>query len=104
MCVYVCVRVCMRVFGCVHVCMGVYVCVWVCACMCACVCVHTPRLLITIDIIWNPYDWLNKFYIFCVAVKVDILSWHGLSINAHHGNKLNKHKLALNHQLSLEVI
>ena len=101
--------VCICVCACVYACVWVCACVYGCVCMCVGVCVHVcvctaPRLLITIDIIWNPYDWLNKFYIFCVAVKVDILSRYGLSINAHHGNKLNKHKLALNHQLSLEVI
>ena len=78
---------CVCVFGCVHVHVGV--------CVCVCLCTP-PRLLITSDVIWTPYDWLNKFYIFCVAVTVDILSRHGLSIDVYHGNKLNKYKLALN--------
>ena len=28
----------------------------------------------------DPYDWLNKFYGFYMAVVVDIDSWRGISI------------------------
>ena len=69
-------------------------CVHVCACMhvCMCVCVSPPlRLLITSGMIWTPYDWLNKFYSFCVVAVVGIVSRHGLS----NENQPNKRKLAL---------
>ena len=39
--------------------------------------------------IWTPYDWLNKFYSFCVVSR------HGLTIEAHRKNQPNKSKLAL---------
>ena len=45
--------------------------------------------------IWTLYDWLNKFYSFCIAAVVGILSRHGLSIYVHHEDHPNKHKLAL---------
>ena len=48
--------------------MCVYVCVRACVCVCVC-----PRQLITSDMMWhdmNPYDWLNKFYIFYMAAIV----------------------------------
>ena len=43
-----------------------------------CACVPTPRLVITsgisvMIIIWNPYDWLNKFYSFYMVDVVHIV-------------------------------
>ena len=38
------------------------VCMLVCVCVFVCVC--APRLLITSDVMWCDYDWLNKFYDF----------------------------------------
>ena len=38
-----------------------------------------------------PYDWLNKFYSFCVVAVVGIVSRHGIS----NENQPNKRKLAL---------
>ena len=55
-----------------------------------------PRLLITtgmIGMIWTPYDWLNKFYSFCMAAVVRIVSSHGLTIEMRHRNQPNKSKL-----------
>ena len=106
-CVRVCVCVCVRawvygymgayvgahVSGCVHghlgECVGGCVsrcmsrCMGGCVCVvCVCVHVHVPplRLLITSDMIWAPYDWLNKFYSFRVATVVDIVNGYGFSI------------------------
>ena len=31
--------------------------------------------------VMNPYDWLNKFYSFCMAAIASFVSRHGLSIN-----------------------
>ena len=89
-CVYVCVCVCV----CVRVCVGVCVCACVCGCVCTCMC-PPPRLLINSGVIWTPYDWLNKFYNFYLAAVVSIISMCGLSINVHHKNQPNKHKLEL---------
>ena len=49
------------------------------------------RLLITSDVIWTLYDWLNKFYSFYMAVVL-IISSGGLRIKAHCRNyPLNSH-------------
>ena len=45
--------------------------------------------------IWNPYDWLNKFYSLYMAAFVNIISRHGLTIVTRHTNQPNKNKLAL---------
>ena len=88
---YVCVCVCVCVCCvcvlcvCVCVCVCVYVCVCVCVCVCArarvrayvCVCVCecvSPGLLIASDMIWTPYDWLNKFCSFYIATIASIIS------------------------------
>ena len=66
--------------------------------MCVCVCVSVcspPRLVITGGMIWTPYDWLKKYYNFCVAAIVGIVSRHGLRIEAHRRNQPNKSKLVL---------
>ena len=54
----------------------------VCVCVCVCVC-SPPRLLITSDMIWIPYDWLNKFYNCYMATVVVIINGHGLCISMH---------------------
>ena len=67
-----------------------------CVCMCVSVSVCSPpRLLITSGIIWTPNDWLNKFYSFCMAAIVGIISRHGLRNESRHRNQPNKSKLAL---------
>ena len=43
----------------------------------------------------DPYDWLNEFYGFYMAVVVDIASGRDVSIDTHRGNQTNKSKLAL---------
>ena len=59
-------------------------------------CVCPPlRLLITSDMIWTSYNWLNKFYNFYVADIVSIISTCSLTIEACHRNQLNKSKLVL---------
>ena len=63
-------------------------------CVCVSVC-PPPRLLITSGVIWTPYDWLNKYYSFCMAAIVDIVSRCGLRIGARHRNQPNKSKLTL---------
>ena len=45
--------------------------------------------------IWTPYDWLNKYYSFCMAAIVNIISRGGLRIEARHTNQPNKSKLVL---------
>ena len=45
--------------------------------------------------IWTPYDWLNKYYSFCVAAIVGIISRRGLRIEACRRNQPNKSKLEL---------
>ena len=47
----------------------------------------------------DPYDWLNKFYRFCMAAIVGIISRCGLVIEVCHGKQPNKSKLALFKQL-----
>ena len=63
--------------------------------MCACACVSALRLLITIGMIWTPYDWLNKFYSFYLVAVVSIISRRGLRIDGHCRNQLNKSKLVM---------
>ena len=56
--------------------------------MCVCVC-PPPRLLLTSGVMWcdiDPYNWLNKFYDFYVAVVVGISSGRDVSIYMHRGN------------------
>ena len=63
-----------------------------------CVCVSMcppPRLVITSGVIWTPYDWLNKYYSFCMAAIVGIVSRCGLRIEARRRNQPNKSKLVL---------
>ena len=45
--------------------------------------------------ILTQYDWLNKYYSFCTAAIVNIISRHSLRIGARHRNQPNKSKLAL---------
>ena len=52
--------------------------VWIVG-MCVCVCPR-PRLLITSGVIWNSYDWLNKFYSCYMAAVVIIVNGCGLGI------------------------
>ena len=64
--------------------------------VCVCVSVYPPpRLVITSGLIWTLYDWLNKFYSFCIVAIVGIISRRDLIIEAHCRNLLNKSKLAL---------
>ena len=57
-------------------------------CMCMCVCS-------TSDVIWTPYDWVNKLYSFYVAIVVSIISVRGLSIDTCHKSQPNNRKLSL---------
>ena len=67
-----------------------------CMCVCACMCVSAPSLLITSDVIWTSYDWLNKFYSFYMENVVGIVSKRGLTIEACIcRSQPNKSKLAL---------
>ena len=61
------------------------------------VCLHVfaPEAVRTVGMVWTPYDFKNKFYSFYVATVVSIISRCGLSIDVHHKNQPNKHKLAL---------
>ena len=60
--------------------------------MSVCVCVFVcppPRLLITSGMMWcdmDPYDWLNKFYVFYMAAVVGIGSGRDVSIYMRCGN------------------
>ena len=38
------------------------------------------RLLITNGVIWNPYDWLNKFYSFYMATILNFGMLIGLAL------------------------
>ena len=77
-------------------CEHLYVCVFVCvyAHVCLCVCVFVPKAMAWY-IRMDPHDWLNMFYSLYVIAVVGIISRGGLSIDAHHENQPNKHKLAL---------
>ena len=44
---------------------------------------------------WTPYDWLNKFYSFCMPAIVCIDNRRGLRIEARRRTPPNKSKLAL---------
>ena len=57
-------------------------CVYMCVCVCVSVCALRP--IITSDVIWTPYDWLNKFYNFYMAAVVVIISRHDLKIEVLH--------------------
>ena len=51
-----------------------------CSCpLSVCMCV-----VIISGVIWTPYDWLNKFYSFCMAAIVSIISRHALAIEGRH--------------------
>ena len=67
-------------------CTDIHMCVCVCVCMFACVCVSSPETINTSDIIWTPYDWLNKIYSRCMATAAIIVNGCGLGINIRHGN------------------
>ena len=41
------------------------------------------------------YDLVNKLYNFYIAIIVDIIRRHGLSIKSCHSNQPNKSKIAL---------
>ena len=57
------------------------------ACLCVCVCMcPPPRLLITSDVIWTPYNWLNKFCSCYMATVVAIINECDLGIDMCHGN------------------
>ena len=45
--------------------------------------------------IWALYDWLNKFYSFCMVAAVDVVSRRGLCIDFHSTNQPNRSKLEL---------
>ena len=62
--------------------------------ICVCVC-PPPRLLITSGVIWNPYDWLNKFYRFYMAAVAIINDGCGLTVAACRINQPNKSNLSL---------
>ena len=78
------------------------VCVCVCVCVCACVhacvraCVSTQGYyVLTSGGIWTLYDWLKKFYSFCMAAVVVIISRPNPSIDAHHRNQPSMSELML---------
>ena len=52
---------------------------FLCKCLYVCLC-SLLRLLLTSDVIWIPYNWLNKFYSCYVAIVVGIVNGHGLGI------------------------
>ena len=56
-----------------------------------------PKLLITSEMLWTPFDWLNKFYNFYMAAVIGINSSHGLTITIKvcHIKQPNKSKLAM---------
>ena len=61
-----------------------------------CLCLPpTLRLVITSGVIWTPYDWLKRFYSFCMAAIISIVSRHGLRNEVLCRNQHNKSKLAL---------
>ena len=56
--------------------LSVDVCMHVCLCVCP-----PPGLLITSSVMWCDMDPLNKFYGFCMAAVVGIVSGCGFSIH-----------------------
>ena len=66
--------------------------------VCAWVSVSAPKLIITsgvCGVIWSSYDYLSKFYSFCMAAIIGIVSSHGLRFEACCRNQPNKSKLAV---------
>ena len=61
--------------------------VFVQTCACVCVCVFAPEAINNQWCERTPYDWLNKFSKFYVAVVGGIVNRDGLSIDVHR-NKL----------------
>ena len=60
---------------------------FLCGCMHVCV-YPPPRLLITSGMMWcdiDPYNWLNTFYDYYMAVVVGISSGRDVSIYKHCG-------------------
>ena len=55
-----------------------------------CVCVSVPEASNNDWQVWTSYDWLNKFYNFCVADIVGIVSRRGLRIEVFYGNHLKE--------------
>ena len=51
--------------------------------VCVCVCLP-PRILITSDVIWTPYDWLNKFCSYYIATVVVASPTLGGSLSSLH--------------------
>ena len=56
------------------------VCVYVCVCVCVCL---LPRLLITSDVMWTSYNWLNKFHSCYMGTVVSIINGCGIGIDTH---------------------
>ena len=44
----------------------------------------------TSGVMWTSYDWFNKLYSFYIAVVVNTVNRHGLSIDSHWRNQPNK--------------
>ena len=66
---------------------SVHKCLYACLHVCVCVCLPL-RLLITSGMMWHDIDpmWLvKKFYGFYMAVVVDIISGHDISIHTRRG-------------------
>ena len=51
------------------------------------------KLVITSDMMWTPYGWLNKFYSFHMATVVGIISRHDLTIMVHLRNHCSENLL-----------
>ena len=87
-------------------CVYVSVSVFFCVCVCVSVC-PPPKLVITSGVIWTLFDWLNKFYSFCIAALVGIVIRPGLTIEMSHRNQPNKSKLVvcyIRHYFTFTVI
>ena len=45
--------------------------------------------------IWTPFDWVHKFYSFCMVAVVDIINRRGLRVDICHRNQSGKSELAV---------
>ena len=61
-------------------------------------CISALMLVITKGVMWHntgPYNWLNKFYSFCMVIIMCIVSRNGIRIEAYLTNQPNKGKIAM---------
>ena len=59
-------------------------------------CISALMLVITKGVMWHnmgPYNWLNKFYSFCMVIIMCIVSRSGIRIEAYLETNLTRVRL-----------